>query len=217
MRVSFLNKKHNKKIIVFFNGWGMDYRAITHIPNSDFDIVMLNEFFDLHLDLSQLLKYDEIYVVAWSLGVWVANFWLIESGIKPTKTIAINGTLKPIDASFGIAPEAFQGTIDNWNESNRMKFQLRMFKDRKLFSSNLNKLPIRSINEQKQVLEILQSKIIENNVLDYSWDKVFIGSDDLIFLTENQIIFWNNKASVIKLPMPHFPFLTLNTWEKIIE
>jgi len=216
MKVTFLNNKQNKKLIIFFNGWGMDDRAVSHIPHNDFDIIMVSEYYDLSFECPSIPNYEEVYIVAWSLGVWVANNWIRTSAIRPNKCIAINGTLKPIDALNGIAPEAFQGTIDHWDETNRTKFQIRMFKDRKLFSENVNKLPIISIKEQKQVLEILQSNITQSTVLDAAWDKVLIGSDDLIFLTDNQKRFWGKNDNVVELSMPHYPFLLLRTWEQII-
>jgi len=217
MKVTVLNKKGNKKLILFFNGWGMDYRAISHLPSNDFDIIILNEYHDLTFDSSIILKYENIYVVAWSLGVWVANCFLLSNNSKITKIIAINGTVQPIDSLNGIAEDTFQGTIDFWNETNRTKFQMRMFKDRKLFTNNINKLPIRTLSEQKVELEMLQKNICTHNDTLVNWDKVFIGSDDLIFTTENQLRFWNNNALVSELQMPHYPFLMLDSWEKILS
>ena len=216
MKVTTINKKGNKSLILFFNGWGMDERAISHIPSNDFDILMLNEYHDFTFDSSFVITYENIYIIAWSLGVWVANNWLQTCGIK-AQTIAINGTYRPIDNKCGIDPQTFQKTIDNWNETSRTKFQLRMFKERNLFANNMNKLPIRTIGEQKQELAILQKNILDSNISDVKWDKVFVGSDDSIFTAENQTHFWNQKAHIINKTMPHYPFLELSNWEKIIE
>lgn len=217
MKVSKINIKANKKLILFFNGWGMDDRAISHIPSNNFDVIMLNEYTDMQLDPSIIINYESIYIVAWSLGVWVANAWLQKNVITPTKTIAINGTLLPIHSDCGIAPDAFQGTIDHWNETNRTKFQMRMFKDRTIFTCNINKLPIRTIREQKEELTILQNLIFSSNIPYVIWNKVFIGSDDLIFGAENQLQFWQDNGNILQLSMPHYPFLELQTWDKITE
>ena len=217
MKVTLLNSKGNKKLILFFNGWGMDERAISHIPSNDFDVIMINEYHDLSFDITPLFKYEMIFVVAWSLGVWVANKWISNSNIIPSKTIALNGTLAPIHSKNGIAPEAFQGTIDNWDEHSRTKFQMRMFKDRNVFSNNISKLPIRSISEQKNELTMLQQSINNSPIDSVVWDKVFIGIDDLIFTPENQQHFWNGETTISLVSMPHFPFLELQTWELIIE
>lgn len=217
MKVTRLNIKGNKKLILFFNGWGMDERAISHIPSNDFDVIMINEYHDSTFEILPLSKYEMIFVIAWSLGVWVANKWLLEYTIIPQKTIAINGTLLPINSNNGITPKAFQGTIENWDEHSRTKFQMRMFKDRKVFSNNISKLPIRTISEQKNELIFLQYSV-NNSTNNYiPWDKVFIGTDDLIFTPENQQYFWNGKTSITFVSMPHYPFLELQTWEKIIE
>ena len=39
MKLNWLNKKNNKKLIIFFNGWGMDDSAIVHLSPEDYDVL----------------------------------------------------------------------------------------------------------------------------------------------------------------------------------
>jgi len=217
MRLTNISKNNNTKLILFFNGWGMDDRVIAHINHSKYDVVMINEYHDFNFDKSILDGYKETFIVAWSLGVWVANNIIQKYNLKTDKTIAINGTLQPIDNLNGIPFDIFQGTIDNWNESNRTRFQMRMFKSRQIFSQNLNKLPIRSIVEQKEELIVLQNAILSQTLESTNWDKIYCGTDDLIFVHANQKQAWQNASNIIEREMSHFPFLELNNWDTIVE
>ncbi len=40
MKYKWLNKQNNKKLIIFFNGLGMDENAVNHLDTEDYDIVM---------------------------------------------------------------------------------------------------------------------------------------------------------------------------------
>ena len=217
MRLTNIYINNNTKLILFFNGWGMDDRVIAHINHSKYDVVMINEYHDFNFDKSILDGYKETFIVAWSLGVWVANNIIQKYNLKTDKTIAINGTLQPIDNLNGIPFDIFQGTIDNWNESNRTRFQMRMFKSRQIFSQNLNKLPIRSIVEQKEELIVLQNAILSQTLESTNWDKIYCGTDDLIFVHANQKQAWQNASNIIEREMSHFPFLELNNWDTIVE
>lgn len=217
MRLTNIYINNNTKLILFFNGWGMDDRVIAHINHSKYDVVMINEYHDFNFDKSILDGYEQIFIVAWSLGVWVANNIIQKYNLKTDKTIAINGTLQPIDNLNGIPFDIFQGTIDNWNESNRTRFQMRMFKSRQIFSQNLNKLPIRSIVEQKEELIVLQNAILSQTLESTNWDKIYCGTDDLIFVHANQKQAWQNASNIIEREMSHFPFLELNNWDTIVE
>jgi len=217
MRLTNISKNNNKSIILFFNGWGMDDRVIAHINHTKYDVVMFNEYHNFNFDKSILDGYEQIFIVAWSLGVWVANNIIQSHNVKVNKTIAINGTLQPIDNLKGISFDIFQGTIDNWNESTRTKFQTRMFKSRQIFSQNINKLPIRTIAEQKDELIALQKAILSQTLESAIWDKVYCGTDDLIFGHINQKQAWQNASNIIDKEMSHFPFLELNNWDTIVE
>lgn len=216
MRLTNISKNNNPNLILFFNGWGMDDRTIAHIDHSKYDVVMFNEYHDFSFDARILDGYNQIFIVAWSLGVWVANKIMQTYNLKINKTIAINGTLQPIDNQNGISIGVFQGTIDNWNESNRTRFQMRMFKSRQIFSENINKLPIRTISEQKEELIALQTAIVSQTIEYANWDKVYCGTDDLIFVNTNQKNAWQNRTQLIEIEMSHFPFLELHNWETIV-
>ena len=40
MKYKWLNNVKNKKLIIFFNGWGMDENVVKHLDCEDYDVLM---------------------------------------------------------------------------------------------------------------------------------------------------------------------------------
>ena len=114
MQYFWLNKKdENKKLILFFNGWAMNETPVQHLKNDDFDVLVLFDYRDVDFNLAQFdfSKYDEKYLVCWSMGVYVANLFKKDL-IDFDKKIAINGTTSIIDDK-GIEIKHFEDSLIN--------------------------------------------------------------------------------------------------------
>lgn len=204
-------------MILFFNGWGMDTSAIRHLDGSGYALVELNDYSTINFCEEEYAGYEEIYVVAWSLGVWVASEVLHKSNLKLKKVIAINGTLNPIHHTEGIHPTVFEQTINGWNETNSTRFLRRVVGSRKELALHEAKFASRPVEEQKKELEALQVEIKASRFPELKFDVALIGVHDAIFSAKNQHCFWQNKSSCIELDMPHYPFLKFSNWNDIIE
>ena len=66
---------------------------------TDHDLLICYDYQDLTLDFD-FSAYQQIRVVAWSMGVWVAERVL--QGITLQSATAVNGTGLPCDDGFGI-------------------------------------------------------------------------------------------------------------------
>ena len=77
MQHFWLNKKENKKLIIFFNGWGMNETPVSHLNYDDFDVLMISDYRDLNFDFNQFdfSVYDEKYLICWSMGVYAASLF----------------------------------------------------------------------------------------------------------------------------------------------
>ena len=75
MRYKWLNHKDNHKLIVFFNGWGMDECVVKHLECEDYNVLMFYDYntLDVDFDFSILNIYPEKNLIAWSMGVMVAS------------------------------------------------------------------------------------------------------------------------------------------------
>lgn len=211
MQFKWLKKENNKKLIVFFNGWGMNETPVQHLNSEDFDILMLYDYRNVDFDLGQFdfNKYDEKYLICWSMGVYSAN--LFKDELKDfDKKIAINGTNKVIDDDFGIPKKIYKVTVKFLNADSLDKFIKNMFDGGKL---NPNITITRTLEELKDELISIQN--IELND-ELKFDKAIISSNDRIIPTKNQLNFWQNKAEYKLINSTHCPFDTLNSWRDII-
>ncbi len=196
-------------IIIFFNGWGMDDKIISHmqIPdNCDF----LNLSFPYNFHINILKKYRRIFFIGWSFGVsYMANF--IKENIKSLekkkiKTIALNGI-----------PELMQ--------KNLLDRRIIVLTYKKLNEDNLNIFYLKSGIEKfttNRTLETLceELKYFEKNKIGGSIhiDRAFISTDDKIIKTETQEKYYvENKTSFIFIKGKHFPFKDIYKWEYFLE
>lgn len=151
MKTFWLNKKNNSKLILFFAGWGMDENPFEHLTTADYDVLIVYDYSELSFK-ENLSQYDEITLIAWSMGVLTAS--LVCQNLNIKSAIAVNGTQNPINAKFGINPKMYRLTLDNLTEATRDKFFQNMFLDEKEYE-NFQK-PHRNLENQREELENLQ-------------------------------------------------------------
>ncbi len=201
MKYKWLNKENNKKLIIFFNGWGMDECVVEHLEPGDYDVIMLYDYNSLEFDFSFVQKYSEKYLIAWSMGVMCASNFDIEYN----SSTAINGTLKPIDNSFGIPERIYDLTLNNLSPASSKKFIRNMFKE----AVELPKIN-REFDNIKKELEALR---MYNTNLNFKYNRVIISNEDKIIPTKNQLAFWNVLPNV---DSGHCPFFKYKKWSELI-
>lgn len=208
MKYKWLNKKHNNKLIAFFNGWGMDESIITHLDCENFDVIMFYDYntLDCNLQFDIVNGYIEKYLISWSMGVMIASsFASLLNPIK--KSVAINGTLKPIDIDFGIHPKIYDLTIKGFNEQSCKKFIDSMFSNKNDAINIKN-----SRNFENLHTELVAIKSFKSNE-DFKYNKVLISNDDKIIPTKSQVKFWQIEPNV---NAGHCPFFLYKKWSELL-
>ena len=121
MKTKFYDHQ-GEHLIVYFAGWGTPLDAVAHlILPTNHNLLICYDYQDLTLDFD-FSAYQQIRVVAWSMGVWVAERVL--QGITLQSATAVNGTGLPCDDSFGIPYAIFKGTLENLEENTRSKLNV---------------------------------------------------------------------------------------------
>lgn len=179
MQASWLIKNNSKKLIVFFNGWSMDENAVKHLSTSQHDVVMLYNYSDLEIPESIINEsngYEEINIIAWSFGVWSAAA-VINQFKNPKNIVAINGTLIPIDNSFGIKEKIFNLTLFLLSSTTYASFFKNMFSSIDEYEKSLNSIPKREIEDKKNELSQIKKLTSEQNVSEEinRFTKIIIG------------------------------------------
>ena len=196
-----------------------DFILTVDPASADRDIVVLYDYRDL--DLPDWLRaamsgYRSIDLVAWSLGVWAAMHAGLE-GIR--RAVAINGTPYPVDAERGISPGIFQGTLENWSDVNRNRFERRMFIG--CPEGRLDEVrSSRSATDQQEELRSIADAVTRLSgapAPSWSFCRAVIGGRDLIFLPENQRSAWQDVPVTGITDMPHFPFFHLDGCLEALE
>ncbi len=220
MKTHWLNKKNNKRLIVFFAGWSFDYKPFTAL-NSDYnDILFVYDYNDLEQpeDFEIFDNYEHKTLIAWSMGVFVANL-LKDKFIKFNNKIAINGTINPVDDEFGIPVKIFELTLKHAAKGLESKFYQNIFQSEEEHQQYLQNPVARSIQNRVSELENLY-KLVKNHpkISDEKfYDFALVSEFDKIIPPNNQTASHKkNKTPIISIPYGHNPFYKFNSWDKII-
>ena len=204
MRYKWLNKVNNQKLIIFFNGWGMDEKVVTHLDCEDFDLLMFYDYntLDTDFDFSLLNIYSEKKLIAWSMGVMIGSKYINKNTL--TQAIAINGTLKPIDTEYGIHPRIYDLTVKGFDENGRDKFISSMFEEKRNINCS------RDIKNQHSELIALKNYQADSN---FKYNKILISDNDKIIPTKSQTKFWGIEPN---LKGGHCPFFSFTKWSELL-
>ncbi len=208
MKYKWLNKSENKKLIVFFNGWGMDEKIVSHLNFSDFNVLMFYDYLNTQIPDFDFSNYDYKVLIAWSMGVYVCNIFYDK--LKDfNKYTAINGTQKPVDDDYGIPQLVYNLTVENFNELSSAKFMKKITTE-----VDLKEYTSRSTEELKQELISIRDLKIEKYL---NFNKVIISTKDRIMPYKNQLRFWTEKGvEIIELNAPHYIFNLYKNWDELI-
>ena len=206
MNAAFIRQNHTPVLELLFNGWSMDDRVAHALAGAD-DLLAVWDYTCFDLDLLPLLAgYREIRLTAWSLGVWSAAKYFENKEVAFADAVAVNGTLQPVSAEYGITPDIFAGTAANWLEERaRERFNLRLAGGR----AELAAFPGsgRSAESQQNELNSLLHNIMESLIPTNLFRLAVIGSRDRIFSPAAQRAAWQmTESRIVEIDSPHYPF-----------
>ena len=194
MTFEYIHKSHNKSLIIVFAGWGMDRRPFADMSVEGCDIAVAYNYSDFRgEDIST--GYDNVYVFAWSFGVYAAARWLYDNRIDPTIAVAINGTLSPDDDTLGIPVGIFRGTLDSLSEESLAKFQKRMC-GIKGFAEFRRNAPERTLDSLRDELIEMGRQNASTDRIFRNWNIAYIADNDRIFPPQNQDNAWSRTSAI---------------------
>lgn len=221
MKCCQLNKQNNKNLIVFFAGWSFDEKPFGKLVCDGFDILFIYDYNELNLpkELENLQNYEHKYLLAWSMGVFVAyEFRKLFEDFD--YKIAINGTITPVDNEFGIPVKMFELTLKRAATGLAGKFYQNVFKNSEEFEM-YSKTPVkRTIENRVSELENLYNiiKMKDYKKAESFYDCAIVSDFDKIIPPKNQIAsHQKNNEPIITLPFGHFPFYNFTSWSEIIK
>lgn len=208
MRYKWLNKNNNKALIVFFNGWGMDERIVSHLDCYGYDVLSFFDYRNFNIDEFDFSSYELKTLIAWSMGVYVCNnFYEVYKDFD--RLIAVNGTQKPIDDNYGIPKKVYDITVNNFNELSCLKFMKKISSDVDL-KNYCARITDELQNELVSLRNLKVSKLLK-------FDKAIVSTKDKIIPCQNQLNYWNNNGvKVTETDGSHYIFNRYSSWESLL-
>lgn len=189
MEISYTYKKDSPRLLLIFAGWSTDASAFEDISCPGYDIAVISDYSDLTLPV--IGNYEEVVLLAWSLGVHAAELTIKD--LPLTLTIAVNGTPTPVSDTAGIPEAIYRATAENLSELTLAKFRRRMG------AANLQRGE-RSIESLREELLSLPRK-----QTNFRWDRAVISDGDMIFPPKNQENAWRGRSEITHIQGPHKP------------
>lgn len=209
MKTAFVSQQGARRLILVFAGWAMDDAPFRHLRRPGYDIAIVWDYRDLcPLTADFVAAYDEVCIIAWSLGVYAASVTTDAIAPKITRRVAVNGTLWPVDEDRGIPEAIFAGTLNGLDERNLLKFYRRVAGSRSQYDIFAATMPQRDIPELADELRVFLELPVHTRIDKDDWDVAIIGAKDAIFPPTNQRNAW--AGSIIEeIDAPHLIDLQL--------
>ena len=192
----------NRRLILIFAGWGMDYRPFESLRRNGYDITVVWDYRDIDFDFSFAGDYAEVCVVAWSFGVKVADI-LMHRIANRTRTLAVNGTWKAVDDLSGIPSAVFSATRKSLSPASLTKFYRRMAGGARAMEQFAAVMPQRDIESLGEELDAIAA-LPDGGAPAADWDFAVVSASDAIIPPDNQRRAWA-AVPVRVIDGPHYP------------
>lgn len=210
----------SSRLLIYFTGWGTTPEVVAHLARPvGWDYCACHDYTHLSPEeLPDLSPYDEVVIVAWSMGVWAAEE-LAASFPPNTYGVAIAGTPIPMHDEYGIPDLIFRGTLEGLNDENRARFDRRMCGGKSLLAL-YQSFSARSTEDLRaELLSVYgQVKGMPIRPPKLRWRHAYVGSKDLIVPVHNQQRYWSEHGVSVHVldGVGHYPFTLYSKWEQLL-
>jgi biotin synthesis protein BioG len=200
----FFQDNHSTDLIVFFSGWGCDENQFTNLKDQK-DVLILFDYQNLELNFN-FNKYDNIYVIAYSAGVFVAS--IMHDKLPNVRyRVALCGNPYLFNENKGLSSatvEVFQAiTLDNYLEFRRQY----MVQTEEEYQKYNQLQSLRTLESCQNELECLQKLYQDNKTkINPNFDRAFAAENDVLFNLKQQKDFYRDKLQVIPNAKHHIFF-----------
>ena len=210
----FYQNNNSHDLIVLCSCWGCDYNQFTKLHDQK-DVLILYDYQDLSLDFD-FSKYENIYVIAYSAGVFVASI-MADNIPHLRQKVALCGNPYLFDEKFGISQENIRTfkaiTLDNYLDFRR-KYMVVSDEEYERYNKLESLRPIDSCAAELEALQKLYAE--RKKQINPQFDKAVAAENDLIFNIDTQKDFYQDKLRVIKNAKHHI-FFRFNSFEDILK
>lgn len=197
MKHEFLKREGNDALVLFFSGWGGAPELFSSYDIEEgHDCLLCYDYKDLAFDMKLIDGYRSVKVVAWSMGVWVADAVCgVMDGVGWDGAVAFGGTLFPIDDHKGIPVAIFDGTLENMSAPVLHKFRRRMCgRDLEHFMGHIPGRDLDDLTAELSAIRDMVHGCRAPRAGKFRWTRAVAGREDLIFPFGNQCNAWEEAG-----------------------
>lgn len=199
---------------MFFSGWGCDENQFVNLHDKK-DVLILYDYQDLELNFD-FSKYKNVYVIAYSAGVFVASVYL-DKIPNIRKKVAVCGNPYLFDETLGISKETVKVfkeiTLDNYLEFRR-KYMVVTDEEYESYNRLQSLRTIESCEKELAALQKIYEK--EKPLINPDFDKAIMAENDLIFNVLVQKKFYHERGQIIENAKHHI-FFRYNSFEDLLN
>lgn len=199
MTYEYLIRQHYPRLLLFFAGWAADATPFRTYRPEGHDFLLCYDYRTLEADFGPLTSYEGIDIVGWSMGVWAASHVVPRLQPAVGRCIALNGTPFPIDATRGISPDIWQGTLQHLSPASLHKFCRRMCGDAESFHRFLRVTPRRPVDELADEMRAIDQLRLALPSPTLRWTEAVTGSRDRIIPADHQLKAWTELGVPVTL------------------
>ncbi len=204
MNRHWLSQSGSKSLLLVFGGWGLGAAPFRGLTGAD-DVLVVDDYTTLADNLTETTCYENVILLAYSFGVVSAAHWLAQSDFRPSRKIAVNGTLYPADETRGISPQTVAATIDEMTPESFAKFCQR--------AGHYDATPcIDIVAAQEELRCIVKRGAAPETVFDRIW----ISKRDRIIPAQAQETAWQGQGHAVRhiSSGSHQPFVDGQRWQE---
>lgn len=220
MKTFIKRKDNNTRLIVFFSGLGTDESMILNYIDDNSDLVFIYSYSgDLPFIIPGYKKYKEVILIGWALGIWAAEYFIPKLNIKPTASIAVNGTPFPFHDKYGIPIDEIDKFLETIDCDKVKHLQLAIFGGKDHLYHQMGRITEKQIEASLFEFRWMYNRIMEQDKASINWDYAIISKGSRIIPEHNMDNYWNGikKTVKIKVDLPIFPFDNWKTISDFIE
>lgn len=204
MKHAYVSRTGAPRLILIFAGWGMDEHPFAGLARAGYDIAVVWDYTDMAFRPEWTEGYDEVCVLAWSMGVMAAQLCHAQLGPRVTARIAVAGTPCPVDDAKGIPEAIFRATIDGLTEQSVARFMRRMCGGAAAYSTFSARTPQRGIESLRAELEAIGERATSATGSGPRFDHCIVTTRDAIFPPDNQRTAFEGM-DIVESDCPHLP------------
>ncbi|ASY30048.1 biotin synthase [Taylorella equigenitalis] len=206
----------SERLIIYFAGWGTGPELVDHLDVPEgFDVLCLWDYRTVDECLDIATCYRDVHIVAWSLGVIVADAHCAHISIS--SACAINGTLQAIDSEYGLDPNLYHKMMLHLHQDQLYKFNKLMCRslDSHRFYCNRD---LRNLEDKRAELEAIYHLAHCRQGSHINWTRAIVSDNDFIFPSRKQLLFWQcfRNIRIDSNPYGHMFFDKVNSWSELM-